>query len=137
MPAFAINTATNPASGNVAVNNVTRDGLIESIQLTNLSDPNTAVCAAVTSNGLATFAPLTSGVPSYYSGTNGMVTIPSGTRVVSIAAASLSGGSLIINSTQTITIQPNSSVSIGPQGNLSAPTLQFVNTSSYIIEAVT
>jgi FtsP/CotA-like multicopper oxidase with cupredoxin domain len=87
---------------------------------------------AVTASAL----PPISGVYSYYSGASGTVNVAAGQRVTSITAKGTSAWSMSVAGGPTINGQAGDSVTLNPNGNLTAPSITFTGTSLYIIEVV-
>lgn len=77
-----------------------------------------------------------SGNWGYVSGTSGTVTLPAGSRVLQISAASVSAGTFSVNGGDEILIPANQQFTLEPRGNLISPTVSFNNTASYVIEFV-
>lgn len=78
----------------------------------------------------------TSGTWGYYAGTSGTVNVAAGQRVLSIAAHGSVAASLAINGGQSIPIPALSQITIEPRGNLTAPTIVFSSTDSFLVEVV-
>lgn len=76
------------------------------------------------------------GTWAYYSGVSGTVTVTAGQRVIGIAAHSTLGGSYTINGGSAIVLPPGVAVMFNPMGNLTAPTIIFTSTDTYVIEVV-
>ncbi len=117
-------------------------------QIFTLGDPNNAANLATVSasgtfnplsqtNSLAVYDQLLVGTWNYYSGVSGTVNISAGQRVLGITAYSTAGGSLTINGGSSIIIPSNTALVFNPLGNLTAPTLVFSSTVSYVVEVVT
>lgn len=79
---------------------------------------------------------LITGTWKYYSGVSGTVVVAAGERVIGISAHCTVAGSVTINGGSPITIPSNVSLGIEPNGNLTAPTIVFSGTDTYIIEVV-
>lgn len=86
---------------------------------------------------LAAKVPDEEGTWDYRSGVSGSVTIPTGGRVIGIAAHATTAGSFTINGGNSIPVPANVGVDVAPRGNLTAPTLVFTGTDSYLVEFVT
>jgi hypothetical protein len=80
--------------------------------------------------------PPESGTWGYHAGVSGSITLPSNALVLGIAAHSTAGGSLTINSGDSIPVPANTAVDLAPRGNLSGPTIVFTGTDSWLIEFV-
>lgn len=76
------------------------------------------------------------GVWAYRAGTSGVIQIGAGKRVVGITAYSSAGGSITINSGDSIPIAAGATVSIAPRGNVVAPSINFDTTASYLVDTV-
>ncbi len=81
----------------------------------------------------------TSGTWGYLAGTTGVAIVPTGGRVlqVSAAAGDSTAATFTINGGATVTVPPYRDFTFEPKGNLVAPTLEFTNTTSYVVEYVT
>jgi len=73
----------------------------------------------------------------YNAGTSGTITLSGNKKVIGITAFSSTGGTLIINDGDSITIVANTALVFTPLGFLEDPTCVFSSTSSYIIEWAT
>lgn len=91
-------------------------------------------------NPLPVSDPLTTasyGTWDYKAGVSGTPTFGGGSKIRSIIARSLTGGSLTINGGDSIPIPASVGLEINPQGLLVSPTLVFTGTDMYFIEFVT
>lgn len=70
----------------------------------------------------------------YYAGAFGTVAVGVGERVLGITAHATTAGSMTINGGDSIPIPANTSVVFTPERTLTAPTVVFTGTDSYIIE---
>lgn len=75
-----------------------------------------------------------SGKWGYKAGVSGTPTLPSGVRVIGIAAHATTAGSFAINSGDSIPVPANSAISIAPNGTLVSPSITFSGTDSYFVE---
>lgn len=118
-------TAANPLAVGV-VGSITAIGPLTDVQLrasdVPVSDPLTTASY---------------GVWDYKAGVDGTPVFGVGSRIRSIVARSLVGGTLSINGGDNIPIPPTVGLEINPQGLIVSPVLVFTNTDMYFVEYVT
>lgn len=77
------------------------------------------------------------GTWGYTAGTSGTATLTGGKRVLTITAASASGGTVVIDGGDTITIPASGSVVLEPKVQLADPEIVFTGTDAYVIDWLT
>lgn len=78
-----------------------------------------------------------SGVWDYYGGSSGTVIVGAGERVLGIAAiATAAGATVAINGGDAIPVPTDIGVELAPRANLTAPTIVFSGTASYLVEVL-
>jgi hypothetical protein len=80
--------------------------------------------------------PKVTGDWAYTSGVSGIVTLTGNKRVMGITAYCDTSGSITINGGDSITIPAGTGLSFEPVANLVDPTIDFVGTTSYVVEWV-
>ena len=78
-----------------------------------------------------------SGKWGYSSGISGVVDLPAKARVLQVSATTETGGSFTVNGGDAVTIPDNQQFTLEPKGNLVNPAIEFVGTTSYVVEYVT
>lgn len=78
-----------------------------------------------------------SGKWGYASGITGVVELPAKARVLQVSATTENGGSFTVNGGDAVVIPDNQQFTLEPKGNLVNPAIEFVGTTSYVVEYVT
>ena len=76
------------------------------------------------------------GTWAYHAGASGTLNVPAGERVLGIVAHATTAGSFTINSGDSIPVPANVGIELEPVGNLTAPTIVFTGTDTYVVETV-